>query len=96
MQAYKLKGTIDSTGNLILAEPLHLPPGDVEVIVLQEVENAGEASHPRPAPAGEQPETQNFPCRTKIFRDWLAKAKPVSPDFDPDQARWEALKEKYL
>jgi hypothetical protein len=96
MQAYKMKGTIDSTGNLILAEPLHLPPGDVEVIVLQEIENAGEASHPRPAPACEQPETQNLPCMTKIFRDLLANAQPVSPDFDPDQARLEALQEKYL
>jgi hypothetical protein len=95
MQAYKLKGTIDSTGNLILAEPLHLPPGDVEVIVLQEIENAGEASHPQPAPAAEQPKTPTSRYKTNIFSDWLAKAKPIPPDFDPDQARLEALQEKY-
>ena len=34
MQAYKLKGTIDRSGQLIIIEPIEMPPGEVEVIVL--------------------------------------------------------------
>lgn len=37
MQAYKLKGKIDMAGNLVITEPVKLPPGDVEVIVLQPI-----------------------------------------------------------
>ena len=37
MQAYKVKGRIDESGHLIINEPIKLPPGDVEIIVLQEV-----------------------------------------------------------
>lgn len=37
MQAYKLKGKVDDAGNLVITEPVKMPPGDVEVIVLQEV-----------------------------------------------------------
>jgi hypothetical protein len=35
MQAYKLTGKIDNSGQLILTEPTNLNPGDVEVIILQ-------------------------------------------------------------
>jgi hypothetical protein len=35
MQAYKLKGKIDSTGKLIITEPTNFNPGEVEVIILQ-------------------------------------------------------------
>ena len=35
MQAYKLKGKIDNNGNLIIAQPTNLSPGEVEVIILQ-------------------------------------------------------------
>lgn len=35
MQAHKLKGKIDSEGNLIIAQPTNLSPGEVEVIILQ-------------------------------------------------------------
>ncbi|MBE9162973.1 hypothetical protein [Tychonema sp. LEGE 06208] len=35
MQAYKLRGKIDATGNLVVVEPVNMPPGDVEIIVLQ-------------------------------------------------------------
>jgi len=28
MQAYKLKGKIDQSGNLLITEPLNLPPGN--------------------------------------------------------------------
>ena len=37
MQAYKLKGKIDSEGNLIITQPTNLSPGEVEVIVLQSI-----------------------------------------------------------
>ncbi len=30
MQAYKLKGKIDQSGNLLITEPLNLPPGNTE------------------------------------------------------------------
>lgn len=35
MQAYKLKGKIDDSGNLIITQPTKLTPGEVEVIVLK-------------------------------------------------------------
>ncbi|WP_204104395.1 MULTISPECIES: hypothetical protein [Spirulina sp. CCY15215] len=35
MQALKLKGKIDESGHLIIAEPIHLTPGEVEIIILQ-------------------------------------------------------------
>ena len=37
MQAHKLKGKIDSEGNLIITQPTNLSPGEVEVIVLQSI-----------------------------------------------------------
>jgi hypothetical protein len=33
MQAYKLKGKIDQSGNLLITEPVNLPLGNVEVVV---------------------------------------------------------------
>jgi hypothetical protein len=39
MQAYKLKGKIDSKGNLIITQPTNLSPGEVEVIILQTNQN---------------------------------------------------------
>ena len=33
MQAYKLKGKIDQSGNLLITESVNLPPGNLEVIV---------------------------------------------------------------
>ncbi|MBW4533342.1 MAG: hypothetical protein KME09_05340 [Pleurocapsa minor HA4230-MV1] len=35
MQAYKLTGKVDHSGQLIITEPINLNPGDVEVIILQ-------------------------------------------------------------
>ena len=35
MQAYKLKGKVDSDGNLIIPQPTNIAPGEVEVIILQ-------------------------------------------------------------
>jgi hypothetical protein len=44
MQAYKLKGKIDTAGNLVIIEPVKMPPGDVEVIVLQVVETVASST----------------------------------------------------
>jgi len=91
MQAYKLKGKIDDAGNLVIAEPVKMPPGDVEVIVLQAVESASST-----IPETEsQPEKPKRKSKVKAFQDLFENAPPVPPDFDPDEARWEALKEKH-
>lgn len=96
MQAYKLKGKIDQSGHLIITEPSNLIPGDVEVIILQEVEKNSDSVNHKTETLAEQTEITPVPCRTKIFRDLLANAKPVPPDFDPEQVLLEALEEKYL
>ncbi len=93
MQAYKLKGKIDDTGNLVITEPVKMLPGDVEVIVLQVVESAS----PTVPEIESQAQTlkRKVQSRTKAFRELLENAPPVPPDFDPDQAKWEYLKEKH-
>ncbi len=92
MQAYKLKGTIDPAGNLVITEPVKMPPGDVEVIVLQSVETVASSTVPE---TESQPETPRRKSRVKAFEGLFENAPPVPPDFDPEQARWEALKEKH-
>ncbi len=92
MQAYKLKGTIDAAGNLVITEPVKMPPGDVEVIVLQSVETVASSTVPE---TESQPETPRRKSRVKAFEGLFENAPPVPPDFDPEQARWEALKEKH-
>lgn len=94
MQAYKLKGKIDFSGNLVIAEPVKMPPGDVEVIVLQVVETVTNST----VSEAELPETKaksKVQCRVEAFKDLFENSEPAPPDFDPEQARWEALKEKY-
>lgn len=85
MQAYKLKGKVDDAGNLIITEPVKMPPGDVEVIVLQTVETVNNTTIPETEPKS----------RVKAFQGLFENAPPVPPDFDPDQAKWEYLKEKH-
>ena len=92
MQAYKLKGTIDSAGNLVITEPVKMPPGDVEVIVLQVVETVASSTVPD---SESQPETPKRRTKIKALQNWFEKTQPAPPDFDPDEARWEALKEKH-
>lgn len=87
MQAYKTKGTIDRAGNLILAEPLNIPPGEVEIILLRSV-----TENPEP---NESTQPKKPTSKLKSLRDLLENAPPVPPDFDADEARWQALKEKY-
>lgn len=95
MQAYKLKGKIDAAGHLNLSESIELPAGDVEVIILQEVNTETEPVNLKPDALGEKQETPTFPYKTNIFTDLLSTVQPVSPDFDVDEARWEALREKH-
>jgi hypothetical protein len=92
MQAYKINGKIDVAGNLVISESIQIPAGDVEVIILQKdqtvlssIENATES----------QQKTLKRPTKIKALQGWFEKTQPVSADFDPDEARWEALKEKY-
>ena len=92
MQAYKIKGKIDNAGNLVITEPVKMPPGDVEVIVLQTVETVDNATIPETEP---QAETPKRPTKIKALQQWFDKTQPAPPDFDPDQARWEYLKEKH-
>ena len=92
MQAYKLKGKVDDAGNLVINEPVKMPPGDVEVIVLQTVEIPTTVSETKSQLEIPQQKVQ---YRTKAFKDLLENAPPVPPDFDPDQAKWEYLKEKH-
>jgi hypothetical protein len=88
MQAYKLKGMIDESGHLVLTEPIEIPAGDVEVIILQ----------PNKAPIEgvsmpEAPKKREY--KVQALKDLLENATPTPPDFDPDQAKWEYLKEKH-
>ncbi|HEY9853578.1 MAG TPA: hypothetical protein V6D28_29180 [Leptolyngbyaceae cyanobacterium] len=94
MQAYKLKGKVDEAGNLAVTEPVKMPPGDVEIIVLQKVEMVKTETTAQTDTENATPKRQP---RTKIkaLQDWFEKTQPAPPDFDTDQARWEALKEKY-
>jgi hypothetical protein len=92
MQAYKLKGTIDQSGHLIITEPTNLSPGEVEIIVLQPSPTEDNSV------SSEEPQTVT-PKKTKTivkaFQDLFENTEPASLDFDPEQARWEALKEKH-
>jgi hypothetical protein len=92
MQAYKLKGKIDSAGNLVITEPVKMPPGDVEVIILQAVETVASSTVTK---SESQPEVPKRKSKVKSLSELLENAPPVPPDFDPDEARWEALKEKH-
>ncbi|MEH1940004.1 MAG: hypothetical protein V7L01_07285 [Nostoc sp.] len=88
MQAYKLNATIDEFGHLIIDEPLNIAPGKVEVIILQPVPSLEISTESQP----EKPKRQT---KIKALQGWFEKTQPTPSDFDPDQARWEALKEKH-
>jgi hypothetical protein len=92
MQAYKVKGKIDQSGQLIITEPIELSPGEVEII-LQSTPVVESSTAPETEASTEKPEKR--PSKIKALQDWFENTEPAPPDFDPDQARWEALKEKY-
>lgn len=94
MQVYKLKGTIDQSGYLIITEPIEMPPGEVEVIVLQSVPREDDFPVTATESRSEIPKSK-FSSKIKAFQGLFENAPAVPSDFDPDEARWEALKEKY-
>ena len=97
MQAYKLRGKIDATGNLVVVEPVNMPPGDVEIIVLQLADTVKQASASESAIEPEAPK-KKFKTNVKAFQGLFERdAVPEPLDFDdPDkQAKWEYLKEKH-
>jgi hypothetical protein len=86
MQAFKLKAKIDQNGHLVITEPINLAPGDVEVIILQSTESPL-------AEATEQPKRREY--KVQALKGLLENAPPTPPEFDPDRARWAALREKH-
>ncbi|WP_442949234.1 hypothetical protein [Nostoc sp.] len=92
MQAYKLKGKIDQSGKLLITEPLNLPPGDVEIVVWQATDTLDNTTTVASETA---PETPRKRTKIKALQNWFEKTQPAPPDFDPDQAKWEYLKEKH-
>jgi hypothetical protein len=85
IQAYKLQGKIDQAGHLVLMELPSLPAGDVEVIVL----------HSDAQSLAVEPPIVPDKTMVKLFQDLFSQVQPAPTDFDPDQVRWEALKEKH-
>lgn len=94
MHAYKLRGKIDATGNLVVGEPLNMPPGEVEIIVLQLADTV--VSSPDSLIESEEAKPKiKVTTKIKALQAWFKNTEPVSPDFDAEAARWEASKEKY-
>ena len=94
MQAYKLRGKIDATGNLVVGEPLNMPPGEVEIIVLQLADTVARSRDPLIESEEAKPK-RKVTTKIKALQAWFENTEPVSPDFDTEAAKWEALKEKY-
>jgi hypothetical protein len=94
MQAYKVKGSIDPSGHLIITDPIEIPAGDVEIIILQSSPVAENATTSETEVVTEIPDSKR-PSKIKALKNWFENTEPAPPDFDPDQARWEALKEKH-
>jgi hypothetical protein len=87
MQAYKLTGKIDRSGQLIITEPTNLNPGDVEVIVLQSATVENKSTNDE--------QIKQRPSKVKAFQDWFAKTEDISSDITSDDAKWNYLKEKH-
>lgn len=85
MQAYKLNATIDESGHLVIDEPLNIALGEVEIIILQQT----------PTTTDTPKQIKKREYKVQALKDLLENAPPTPPDFDPDEARWEALKEKH-
>ena len=84
MPVYKLKGKIDKSGNLIIKEPIQLPPGEVEVQLklLESVDIPASKTDMNPAKTHRQVE-----CSVPILKEWLELTEPAPSDFDDDQAK---------
>ena len=91
MQAYKVNGRIDETGHLVVAEAIALAPGEVEVIVLQPASVNVTVDRLVPVPES----TKQVRCEIPRLQQWLEQSPPVPADYDPEQAKWDYLKEKH-
>ncbi|MEA5578452.1 hypothetical protein [Anabaena sp. UHCC 0451] len=81
MQAYKLKGKIDQSGNLLIIEPVNLPSGNMEIVVWPATDTLDHTTAPT---SGLMPETPKRKSRIKAFQGLFENAPPVPADFDPD------------
>ena len=93
MQAYKHKAIVNESGELVFKEPINITPGEVEVIILQ-AEQSVDSSTVNQTPEQEKPK-RIVECSIPVLKEWFKKTEPAPPDFDPDQAKWEYLKEKH-
>ncbi len=94
MPVYKRHAKINPLGQLIITEPINLPPGEVEVIILQPVTIKIDSSSEATMSLHEMP-PKKLKCGVKSLKELLKNAPLIPPEFDPSQVRWEALKEKY-
>ena len=85
MEALKLKGWIDTDGHLHIKDLIDLPVGEVELVVWQISQSAPLSSS--------QPRREK--TSVKALEGWFEQTEPAPEDFDVDEARWKALKEKY-
>ena len=69
MQAYKLKGKIDQSGNLLITELVNLPPGNVEIIVWPATDTFNHTTSPTSEPAPETPKRKSRIKRNGYFID---------------------------
>lgn len=92
MQAYKLNATINELGHLIINEPLNIAPGKVEVIILQSELSVETSTETQPQPTKQKRVVE---CSIPILKEWLESTEPTPSDFDPEQAKWDYLKEKH-
>jgi hypothetical protein len=93
MQAYKHKAIVNESGELVFLEPINITPGEVEVIILQSAQSVDSSTiNQTPQPAKRK---RIVECSIPVLKEWFEKTEPAPPDFDPDQAKWEYLKEKH-
>ncbi len=85
MEALKLKGWIDMNGQLHIQDTIALPAGEVELVVWQLPQSTLDSSPPQ----------KRSKTSVKALEGWFEQTEPAPEDFDVDEVRWEALKEKY-
>lgn len=93
MQAYKHKAIVNESGELVFNEPINIAPGEVEVIILQSKQI--DSSTVNQSPSQLEKPKRIVECSIPVLKEWFEKTEPAPPAFDPDQAKWEYLKEKH-
>ncbi len=76
----------------MIAELINLPPGDVEVVVWQTTETLDDTRTPENELV---PTASKRLTKIKALQNWFQKTETAPSDFDPEQAKWEYLKEKH-